>query len=182
MSVTVVPSTAAPDLGAYVVPEPSGPLVEGSVDQLNWLVSCIEANGQVVEVISVDPPGFSFISSGVEPVLEHCNQVADANGWFTPSPFDGSETGNRLLYGFWIRIHECLADHGYPTVQPPSEDAFVDQGPELWNPYAGMTGLPLVVRDPATASGAERQQLEAQQVCGASAEQMYAESLQEPGD
>lgn len=167
------------DQGGYVVPEPSGPLVENSVEQMDWLVSCVEANGQVVEVISVDPPALRHVSSGVEAVLEECNAVAAENEWFIPSPFDGSEEGNRLLYEYWIEIYDCLVDHGYPTIPPPSEDTFVDQGIDSWNPYAGMAGTPLVVSDQATATASQRRQLEAQEICGVSAESLYAARLAE---
>lgn len=45
------------------------------------------------------------------------------------------------------------------------------------NPYVAMSGAPLVVADPDAAASDDREQLEAQELCGASAATLYSEEI-----
>ena len=174
------PPARTPD--EFHVTAPGAPVVEGGLEFVEWLVGCAAENGEVIEVIYGNPPAIQWTSTRArtEQVVEFCHQSGLEDGWIIPSPFDGSADGNRLMYRLWLPVHECLRANGYPTVDPPSEEAFVDQGSQLWNPYAGFTtGAPLVVSDPEAASGEELRQLEAQAECGASAESLYQEEVRE---
>lgn len=175
--------TPAASARPFRVTGATGPYVEGGLEYFEWLAGCAAENGEVIEVIYGNPPAVEWNSGSArtQRVVDQCREAGLTGGWVIPSPFDGSAEANRLLYLLWIPVYECLRDNGYPTVAPPSEDTFVDQGSQVWNPYAGMRGAPLVVADPDTASGEDIAQLEAQELCGASAEALYEQQLAEEG-
>lgn len=177
---TPASSTSSSRAPFHVTP-PGDLFVEGGVEFIEWLVACAAENGEIVEPIYGASPAVAWTGTRerTRQILEQCRETGLSEGWIVPTPFDGSAEGNRLMYRLWIPVYECLRDQGYPTVEPPSEEAFVDRGSELWNPYSAMAGAPLVVADPDAASAAEVRQLEAQELCGASAEVLYQEELQE---
>lgn len=173
-------STTAP----FHAPGPGESFVEGSIEHIEWLVQCAAENGEAVQAVYGNPPAveWSGTSLRTEQIVNQCSDAGMDAGWIIPSPFDGSAEGNRLMYRLWLPVHECLVANRYPSVEPPSEEAFIDQGSQLWNPYAGFpSGAPLVVANAATASADERRQLEAQDECGASAAALYQEQLEEEG-
>lgn len=175
------PASVTSESIPFEVTPPADTFVEGGIEFVEWLVACAAENGEVVEPIYGTAPAVQWTGTRARTreIVEQCRQTGLAEGWIIPSPFDGSTEGNRLMYRLWIPVYECLRDKGYPTIEPPSEEAFVDQGSELWNPYAAMAGAPLVVADPDAASAADLRQLEAQELCGASAEVLYQEELEE---
>lgn len=174
-------SSAASVTTPFQAIAPADLYVQGGVEYYEWLAGCATENGAVVEVDYGNPPGVGWTTNPrTAEIVARCRETALAEGWIIASPFDGSAEGNRLMYRLWMPVHECLASNGYPTVDPPSEQAFVDQGSELWNPYAGFAvGTPLSVADPATARPGELEQLEAQELCGASAAILYQEEIGE---
>lgn len=126
-------STQASPPADFQATAPTDPHVEGTVEFVEWLVTCAAENGEVVEPIYGDPPAIRWTGSRArtELIVDQCRETALTEGWIIPSPFDGSAEGNRLMYRLWIPVHECLREHGYPTEEPPSEEAFIDQGSEL---------------------------------------------------
>ena len=155
--------------------------VEGSVEYMQWVGRCAELLGANVAV-TVSPPAI-FAAEGPTiqrdgQVVQACLAAAEAQPWFVRYPFDGSMEANRLQYRFELEIYQCLAANGYPTLEPPSEDAYVS-GEADWSAYAamGFGGVPLYVNpflDPPPGS-AER--LEAQELCGASLAVLYQDEI-----
>lgn len=155
-------------------------MVEGTIDFWELVVVCAAHAGEHLEVVYGDPPGVRTDSGTArsDQVIEQCIEMGRAQEWIVPSPFDGSEDANRLLYRLWVEVHQCLEANGYPTEPPPSEDAFAEEGSDLWNPYAAMGGAPLVASgDQLNPSDSE--QLEAQATCGADANTLYQQRLRE---
>lgn len=158
--------------------------VEGSVEHMQWVGRCAELLGANVAV-TVSPPAI-FAAEGPTinrdgQVVQACLDAAQAQPWFVRYPFDGSIEGKRLQYRFELEIYQCLVANGYPTVEPPSEDAYVS-GEADWSAYAAMGygGVPLYVNpflDPPPGS-AER--LEAQEMCGASLAVLYQDEILQP--
>jgi hypothetical protein len=175
------PATTSGSSGFTATPPGAvGEFVEGSIEFLEWWVGCVAENGHVVEVMYGDPPGLNIVSSGAGRIADRCLETALEEGWFIRSPFDDSAEGNRILYPLYLQVHECLQEHGYPTVDPPSEEAFVEQGEGLWNPYAAFAyGMPVAVRHDGPFLPSTVYQMEAQELCGASREILYQKKLQE---
>lgn len=98
---------------------------------------------------------------------EDCYQAPIDAGWVVSSPIDGTEDGLRLLYRLWSITYDCLVDGGYPTVPPPTEDAFVES-PGNWHPYGALPtpGL-LVIAADEPLSEVQQYQLEVQGACPA---------------
>lgn len=134
-------------------------------------------NGEVGELSDTDPPFVEAVSPAAGAVGDYCLQVAKENEWFISSPFDGSDEGNRLMFEGYLGIHECLKEHGYPTAEPPSEEAFIDEPFSLWNPYAGFPMGGSVAGDPAVLNPQKLYQMEAQKTCGASVNDAYVDAL-----
>jgi hypothetical protein len=179
---TSVTTAALPDLSVVddFDPPTGGPYVEGTIDFWEFVVACAAQAGVHLEVIDGDPPGVKTDSatSRTDQVIERCLQVGRDQEWIVSSPFDGSQEANRLLYLLWLDVHQCLEANGYSTKPPPSEDAFAEQGSDLWNPYAAMSGAPLVIAGDQSNPG-DTQQLEAQATCGADPNTLYQQHLQE---
>ncbi len=180
-----------PVLG-IVPPEPTQiPFVQNSWDHIYYLKACMEAAGYAVEII----PGANPAAASDAPPTPRGNEVAERclyglpreRGWMVPTPFDGSEAGNRLLYEIQREFHDCLVEHDYPTVEPPSEEAFVEEGASLWNPFDAMMGSELAAAPDAdhgpsgTMPPMVALQLEAQDQCGASPVEIYAQRLRDRG-
>jgi hypothetical protein len=162
----------AEHLPGFTASSPPERFILGTLESWEWMVSCGAANGEAMEIIG-DPPNLRWQTNPrTARVFDACSEAAFAMGWGMASPFDGSPASNRLLYFLWLEVYECLRDNGYPTVDPPSEDAFIERGAPLWNPYSGMTGLPVGVADRSFASPREREQLAAQELCGTFGETM----------
>lgn len=190
-SSVAVPSTSELPPGSASPPEsgnssefqaraPADRFVEGGIEYFEWLTSCAAENGEAIEVIYGNPPAVQWDSSPrTDEIVQRCREMGLSEGWIIPTPFDGSAEGNRLMYRLWIPVHECLKANGFPTVEPPSEQTFIDQGSQSWNPYAAMRGAPLVVADPSAASADDTAQLQAQELCGASAEALYQDELEQ---
>lgn len=186
-SVTINPGTSASSTGAVAIdtagidfqPPTERPIVEFGFEYFEFVQACAGQNGQHIDLL-VGKPGYSYQggTQRTRDVVEACMAAASAEDWVTPYPFLGSEESNRVLYGLWIGVHECLVENGYPTVEPPSEDAFAEGGSDLWNPYRAMLGAP------TSGGGADSQpegvvrQLEAQELCGADPGVLYQQELQ----
>jgi len=173
-----------------VPPEPNEvPFVQDSWDHLRYFKRCMDAAGYAVELI----PGGNPAAASDHPSTPRSNEVSERclrtlpqeRGWVVPTPFDGSEAGNRLLYEIQMEIHSCLVEHGYPTVDPPTEQAFIEEGATLWHPFDAMIGSELTVHpdaDPGPSGSVPPMvtlQLEAQDQCGASPAEVYAQRLRD---
>lgn len=177
----LTPGTTTAPVVSPIAPPGDGPFVEGTIEFFDWIVGCAAENGEIAEITYADPPAISSTGDRAARVVAACWEKATAQDWVIPSPFDGSAEANRLLYRLWLDVHECLTANGYPTAAPPSEEAFIEQGSDLWNPYAAMgSGRPLVVTGEGSPSG-DSVQLEAQEQCGADPNSLYQKELQDAG-
>lgn len=181
VSTDALPGTTTASVLSPISPPGDGPFVEGTIEFFDWIVGCAAEHGEIAEITYGDPPAISSTGDRAARVVAACWEEATAQDWVIPSPFNGDADGNRLLYRLWLEVHECLMVNGYPTAAPPSEDAFIEQGSDLWNPYAAMgSGRPLVVAGAGSPSG-DSVQLEAQEKCGADPNSLYQEELQDAG-
>jgi hypothetical protein len=177
---TSLPEDSIPDTTTVDFEPPAGgPFVAGAVEFWEFVAACAAQSGAAVNVIYSVPPAVEWTdpTGRTSEVVDRCIEIAETQDWIVPNPFDGSAEGNRLMYRLWLQVYDCLNAHGYPTKQPPSEDAFVEN-PDLWNPYAAMIGSPLIVAADDAAPG-DATQLEAQRICGADAATLYQRELQE---
>lgn len=154
--------------------------VEGSVEYYEWVGECAELMG-VDLVVSVSPP--AIFPSGTSStqrdgqVVEACLSAAEEQAWFVQYPFDGSIAANRLQYQLELEIYECLRANGFPTIDPPSEDAYVSGSVE-WSAYAAIgLGAPLYVSPHLDPPPGSAEQLEAQDLCGASLAVLYQDRI-----
>lgn len=165
-----------------VPPEPAELLVQDSIAYLEYVAECARQAGVQVDVIATANPGLAPRRPSTprdSEVVGRCLELPGEKGWLIPSPFDGSDEGNRLLYAIRVDIYDCLVANGYPTVEPPSQELFVEEGESAWNPYEGMFGDKLFVSPNATGDIPPeiQRQLEAQELCGASENEIYAQRL-----
>lgn len=163
-----------------IVPLDGDSFVEGSVEYFEWVRQCGGLLG-VDLTVGVSPPALFPTSENSTQrdgqVVEACLAVAEEQPWFVGYPFDGSAEANRLQYQFELEIYECLRANGYPTVDPPSEDAYVS-GEADWGAYAAMgRGVPLYVNPNMDPPPGSAEQLEAQQLCGASLAAIYQDHV-----
>jgi hypothetical protein len=186
---TLLPG-ADPVLG-IVPPEPTDyPFVEYSYRWTEYVAQCSAAAGFEFKLIGGAAPQLSFVGTVTprrEEVLTRCQEITHERGWVIPNPFDGSSEANGILYDIWVDIHDCMVDNGYPTTDPPSRDAFIEEGQTLWTPWEKMYNSVLYV-DPESDWGpsgtmppGDRLQYEAQQACGGVANEIYDQQLQEQG-
>lgn len=198
MSATVpssTTSTSQPESGASTTAEaierdveaiipalepPAGEqIVEGSLEYFRWVGNCAEALGAIVAV-TTSPPAI-FAGEGPSnrrdgQVIEACLAAASEQRWFARYPFDGSAESRELEYELKLQIHQCLEDNGYPTVEPPSKEAYA--AGEEWNPYEAMgTGTVLYINPFIGDAPGSSQQLEAQERCGASLAEIYQQQV-----
>lgn len=180
---------ADPVLG-IVPPEPTDyPFVEYSYRYAEYKARCAAAAGFEYELIGGATPHLSYfghVSPRRVEVTDRCGEIARERGWVIPNPFDGSAEANAILYDIYVEIHDCMVDRGYPTTDPPSRDAFIEEGDSLWTPWEEMWGSVFYAPDPGSDLGPsgtmpplDRLQYEAQEACGGSANEIYDQQLQE---
>lgn len=162
----------------FTATPPTARWVEGTLEFNEWLVTCAAEHGEMltlrVGTISGAVPG---TPRGSE-VLEECWELAVSAGWAIPIPSD--EDGQRLLYRLWVDVHECLSEAGYPTVEPPTEDAWIDApvtGASRWNPYLALGGAPIFVMHDDPPSGGDALNIRAQEECGGYFPELYQDHL-----
>jgi hypothetical protein len=183
--VTTAPLVVDPNVDqvlGIVPPEPAELLVQDSLAHLEYVAECARQAGVQVDVVAAANPGLAPRGPSTprdSEVVGRCLELPGERGWLIPSPFDGGDEGNRLLYDIRVEIYDCLVANGYPTVEPPSEEVFVEEGESSWNPYKGMIGDKLFVSPNAPGQIPEeaKRQLEAQELCGASENEIYAQRL-----
>lgn len=160
-------------------PPAGAEIVEGSLEYFRWVGNCAEALGAIVAV-TTSPPAI-FAGEGPSnrrdgQVIEACLQAAADQPWFVGYPFDGSAEARAVEYDLNLQIHRCLEENGYPTVEPPSKEAFV--AGEQWNPYEAMgMGTVLYINPFIGDAPGSSQQLEAQGRCGASLAEIYQQQV-----
>lgn len=154
-------------------------IVEGSLEYFRWVARCAEALGTVV-VVGTSPPAM-YAGEGPsnrrdDLVRSACSDATYDQPWFVPYPFDGSARARAVEYDLNLQIHQCLEENGYPTVEPPSKEAYV-AGHE-WRPYGAMgSGFPLYISPLLDNPPGSSQQLEAQERCGASLAEIYQQQI-----
>ncbi len=185
-----LPPGADPVLG-IVPPEPTDyPFIEGSYRYAEWNAQCAAAAGFEWKVVAGATPHLSYVGTATPrraEVTNRCREIAHERGWVIPNPFDGSAEANAILYDIYVDIHDCMVEHGYPTTEPPSKEAFTAEGESLWTPWEEMWGSVLYV-DPESDWGpagtmppGDRLQYQAQETCGGSPNEVYDQQLQEQG-
>ena len=173
---------ADPILGV-VPPEPTDyPFVKYSYRWVEYIAECAEAAGFVYQIIDTAAPHLSYAGPDyvrASNASDRCEAIAHREGWVIPNPFDGSAEANALLYDVYVDIHDCMVEHGYPTTDPPSRDAFVEEGEALWTPWEEMFNSVFYVDPDEQMSPSGRLQYEAQETCGGLPNEVYDEQLQE---
>jgi hypothetical protein len=171
------------EIAAIVVdmqPPDGARFVLGTIEYFQWVQNCAELAGESIRVELSPPAVFWTTGTRTNAVVDACSAAAQEQEWLVPYPFDGSVEGNRLEYQLQLGVYECLRSNGYPTVDPPSEEAFV-AGEADWNAYAAMgQGVPLYTNgDPAPGAS---EQLDAQRMCGSDLATLYQERVIEADD
>lgn len=155
---------------------PGDAVVLGTIEYFEWVAECARRAGESVSVSDSPPTLSTKRNSRTIAVLDACHAAAEEQPWFVPYPFDGSEEANRLEYRLYLEVHECLLVHGYPTVEPPSEETYVAEGSSVWHPFDAMPFRQLSVGDEAPPPGSS-DQLEAQRRCAGDLATLYQEHV-----
>lgn len=164
---SVLSPELADRLPGFVASAPPDRFILGTLESFEWTARCGAENGEFLEVRPGDPPSLGWETNPrTQRVVDACWEASVVMTWGLMLPVDNSPEVNRLTYPLWLEVHQCLLENGYPTVEPPSEDAFAEGGSRLWNPYAGMTGLPFAG---SAVTQLQREQLAAQELCGVTA-------------
>ena len=127
----------------YTFPEPPPPA--GGLEFFEWGKWCMGQLGFAVEVLNEPGQDPTLFAANITQPRQHdgaqraCLHIVVDRGLFVPLP--STEDEIRRLYRAYLIVQECLRDHGYPTVDPPSEDVFVDtwfngDPRDRWHPYA----------------------------------------------
>lgn len=180
------PSTTADAIAqdvAAIIPTlepPAGEeIVEGSLEYFRWVGRCAEALGAIVAVTTSPPAIFAGEGPSNQRdglVVRACFDATYDQPWFVPYPFDGSAEARAVEYDLNLQIHQCLEESGYPTLEPPSKEAYV--AGDDWRPYGAMgSGFPLYVSPLLDNPPGSSQQLEAQARCGASLAELYQQQV-----
>ncbi len=120
-----------------------------SEDHLLFLAECLQDHGFIAEIdlrdrsIAVGPPEQSEAASRA---MEDCMQAAIDQGVVVGPP-EISDENLRVWYAAYQITQSCLIEHGYPVVDPPSLDSYVEARGTNWHPYdavpeASMYGEP----------------------------------------
>ncbi len=127
-------ASVARDIEGFAVTHPYPSVVNGSEHE-QWIVDCanylgVEAslqrggvgNGIGFEVGDTDPSGRANL------VVGGCVAYPEWVGLYQPQTI-------REKYDRLVEVYECMKEHGYPTLDPPSYESFESTGGG-WNPYA----------------------------------------------
>jgi len=113
----------------------------GSEEHVLYIVSCIESAGFSV---TLDPSGPAIEAApGAQvdqfrQVQAACEQPAIDSG-LVAAPTYASKEFLAAQYQAMLITYQCLIDRGYPTSEPPSEQAYVDRAVS-WHPYEVLSG------------------------------------------
>ena len=127
----------------YSFPVPPPPA--GTIEWFEWGQWCMAKFGFEVQIIGGNDQDPTFYAENITQPEQH-NAVQNACLWsavdaghFVAPP--SSEEEVRRLYGAYVKVQQCLIEHGLPTVPAPSEETFVDSWfrgtGEIWHPYVG---------------------------------------------
>jgi hypothetical protein len=120
----------------------------GSPEHLEFLANCIESAGFSVEIVD------GGLSAEVQPAQaahyddaqSQCEQAAISSGLVAEID---DPTDEELAA--WYQAHQltqqCLIEKGYPTVDPPSEDSYIEAGGRNWHPYDAIVNTTDVEAD-----------------------------------
>lgn len=166
-----------------VPPEPTDyPFIEYSYRFNVYQAQCAAAAGYDYEVVGGAAPHLSF-NGAVTPrrveVTERCAEILYERGWVIQNPFDGSAEANAILHDIYVDIYDCMVEHAYPTTEPPSKEAFIEEGESLWTPWEKMYNSVFYADPEGPMLPGDRLQYEAQETCGGSPNEVYDQQLQE---
>lgn len=153
-------------------PPAERPVAYGGVIHMEIAAACMADLGFVLEY-QVEPGSTTSQFGEVPPEqearqfagFEACVEAPVRLGWVEVNPF-GLEADRSDLYAFYMGVHQCLVDNGYPTTEAPSLEAFLDDPPgNAWHPYKATPMEGVLGGEPAELSDSESLQLEIQKTC-----------------
>lgn len=163
----------------FTASPPSERWVEGTLEFNEWLVTCAEEHGEVVTLMEGLISGALPNTDRGRDIVQDCWDLAIQAGWAIQIPT--GEEGQRLEYRLLIEVHECMVEAGYPTVEPPTEDAWVDAGMTgqsgRWNPYRALGGAPMLFMGGGPHTHRDMLNLRAQEECGGYMPELYQAHL-----
>lgn len=121
------------------LPLPTQALPSGMTEAAQILATCTEQFGfPIYEPERAQQAGQFFYKVGeqrerFQAVQEACRAAMFDLGVIVPP----SPEANEQLYAAYLSVQQCLRDGGFPTVTPPSREAFVEN-PEIWSPWEAM--------------------------------------------
>lgn len=153
-------------------PPAERPVVNGGVIHMEIAAACMADLGFVLEY-QVEPGSTSAKLGEVPPEqearqfagFEACVETPVRLGWIEQSLF-GLEADRSDLYAFYMGVHQCLVDNGFPSTEPPTLEAFLDDPPGIaWHPYEATPMEGILSGEPSGLSDSESLQLEIQETC-----------------
>lgn len=108
-----------------------------SNEHLQFLSDCLEEKGFHAEVNSRDQSiafGSPQQGEAASQAMTECMEAATARG-LVDGPPEITEKNLRIWYAAYQITQRCLIDHGYPVVNPPSVQSYVESRGENWHPY-----------------------------------------------
>jgi len=111
----------------------------GSEEHMSYLMSCVESAGFEVTPDLVHL-GYTVHAGAQEDrffkVDAACGQAAIDSG-LVASRSNPSRESLVVDYRAKLVQYQCLADHGFTPLGPPSEESFLDSG-GMWDPFSGV--------------------------------------------
>ncbi len=131
------------DVEAYAERHPLAPGTKrDSLEVLLWQMSCLEALAVPFQAFETGTGVGFFIPAVPEGAFRNyaadtaCGLYPEVYGIVAPETPPGEEE-LRARYEHQLEVRECLVEHGYPTDQPPSFDAYVAGG-GIWDAYSAI--------------------------------------------
>lgn len=141
--ITATPADLLDSLGPYAdLVLRGGVVLPGSVEHLNYMVSCIETAGFAVEMdvstgsISVAPNQDQM--DRYRSVFAACEEAAFDYGLIARYA-DPTPEQLQLQFNALLLTHQCLEENGYTTSEPPSIDVYIDSEGSAWHPYEALS-------------------------------------------
>ncbi|GEM_PF-5543537 len=141
-------------------PRPTAVLA-GSPDHHRLLRDCLAQRGVAA---AITPQGALTVTGQAGEAVEACRRELARSVEVVQPDWSDRET-RRLTYRALLDTYRCLQQNGYPTREPPSEEAYVEG--TAWHPYDAVGGIIVTADETADTSvdDATALALEAQQTC-----------------
>ncbi len=140
------PPAASPDEIATLLPPtpvttaPSGAVRASVLERQEFVLECFRRYGFEGEIDPMD------LSIGFETPPEQQERFWEVNQLCLQEEFEwlGYPLGKnspeelRRHYRAYLYVRECMIAEGYPVDDPPSLEAYVESGGEIWHPYDAL--------------------------------------------